>query len=166
MLASVEDLLARWDMRLLADLAGDTGQPEQNLGSNPRILAALKGASGQLRSAILKGRRYTLEELEHLSEEDAAYLKDIVCALAVLRLAACRVSTIGSEVWEALRKDCQEQLAALERGERIFATPAAQDAGLPKTDGPTWADYQQLNLLVDRCRGYYPSRATDLPLGR
>lgn len=166
MLASVEDLTARWDQRLLADLAGDSGQPVENLGGNPRIMAALQGASGQLRSAVLKGRRYTLEDLQNLSEEDAAYLKDIVCALAVLRLAACRVSTIGSEVWESLRKDCREHLDALERGERIFAAPAAQDAGLPKTDGPTWVDYQNLNLLVDRCRGYYPSRATDLPLGR
>ncbi|HOM18097.1 MAG TPA: hypothetical protein PK777_05230 [Thermoguttaceae bacterium] len=166
MLATVTDLVARWDQRLLADLAGDTGQPVENLQSNPRILAALQGATGQLRSAILNGRRYSLDDLQHLDEDDAAYLKDLVCALAVLRLAACRVSTIGAEVWEALRKDCQEQLAALERGERIFATPAAQGAGLPQTDGPRWVEYQQLNLLVDRCRGYYPSRATELPLGR
>lgn len=166
MLASVSDLLTRWDQRLLADLAGDSGQPVENLQSNPRILAALHGASGQVRSAVLKGRRYSLEELENLSEDDAAYLKDIVCGLAILRLAACRVSTIGSEVWQALRKDLQEQLDALERGERIFASPAALEAGLPQTDGPRLVDYQQLNLLVDRCWGYYPARATDLPLGR
>jgi len=166
MWATVQDLVARWDRRLLADLAGDDGQPESDLENNARILAALKGACGEIRAAVLKGRRYRPEDLENLSEVDAAYLKDLVCGLAVLRLAACRVTTLGTEVWEALRKDLRERLAELERGERIFATDQAQAAGLPKADGPRWADYTALNLLVDRCRGYYPPRSQDLPLGR
>lgn len=166
MLATVEDLIVRWDQRLLADLAGDTGQPEQNLADNPRILAALQGATGEVRSAVLKGRRYRPEDLENLSPEDAGYLKDLVCGLAVMRLAACRVTTIGTEVWEALRKDLKERLVELEKGERIFATAQAVEAHLPTADGPRLLDYQTVNLLVDRCRGYYPSRGEDLPLRR
>ncbi|MBC7336283.1 MAG: hypothetical protein H5U01_08445, partial [Clostridia bacterium] len=56
MLASVQDLIDRFDSRLLADLARDDGTPETNLASNTRILSALTDASGEVRSAILQGR--------------------------------------------------------------------------------------------------------------
>lgn len=168
MLASVGDLTARWDARLLADLAGDDGAAVEPtaLASHPRVLAALSGASGELRSAVLKGCRYRIEQLEGLADDDAAYLKDIVCGLAMLRLAACRVSTIGAEVWQELRRDLRERLGEIESGARVFATAEAISAGLPKTDGPKAVDYQRMNLLVDRCRGYYPARSDDLPAGR
>lgn len=159
MQVTVNDLIARWDARLVADLARDDGQPETNLANNPRILAALKGAMGQLRSAILKGRRYSVDELDQLAEEDKEFLKDIVCGLAILRLAACRVSTLGGQVYESLSREMKERLEELEQGKLIFATPSAVAAGLPKTEGPTLAETLRLNLLVDRCHRYYPSRA-------
>jgi phage gp36-like protein len=165
MLAEVQDLLDRWDRRLIAQLARDDGQPEQNLESNRRILAALKGAEGQVRSAILKGRRYTLEELENLEPEDLAFLKDIICSLAMLRLAACRVNTLGSQLYESLREQTTEILKQLESGELIFATKAAQDAGLPRTEGVSLVDVYRQNLLVDRCVRYYPPRIEGHVLG-
>ena len=165
-LATVNDLVTRWDQRIVADLASDSGQPAADLQSNARVLAALSGASGEVRAAVLKGRRYTLEDLQTLSADDAAYLKDLVCGLAILRLAVTRVNTLGAETVEALRKDMRERLAELERGERIFATESAQDGGLPKTEGPRLADYMRLNLMVDRCSRFYPDRASDLPLTR
>lgn len=166
MLATVSDLVARWDQRLLADLASDTGTPESSLSTNARVLAALEGASGQVRSAVLQGQRYTVEDLANLGPEDSAYLKDIVCGLAVLRLAVCRLNVLGEQVYKDLRQDLQERLEELARGERIFATAQAQEAGLPKTDGPRLADYQRINLMVDRCGRYYPPRGQELPLGR
>ncbi len=165
MLATVADLLDRWDSRLVDDLAGDPGAPG-GAATSPRVAAALRGASGEVRAAALAGKRYSPEDLAGLGEDDAAYLKDLVCALAILRLTAGRVAPIGEEQWRALREDTRERLRELERGERIFATAAAQEAGLPKTDGPRLADYDRLNLLVDRCRGYYPDRGQDAALGR
>lgn len=168
MLATPADLLARWDARLLYDLAGDDGAPVDpgSFADNPRVAAALRGAAGEVRSAVLKGGRYRIEQLQSLSEDDAAYLKDIICGLAMLRLTACRVSTIGTEVWQELRRDLRERLEEIERGDRVFATDDAISAGLPKADGPKAVDYQRMNLLVDRCRGYYPARSDDLPAGR
>ena len=163
MLATVQDLIDRFDRNLLADLARDDGTAETNLATNPRIAAALQGASGEVRSAILQGKRYSLEELQSLGEDDQAYLKDLVCGLALLRLAAARVTTIGEESWRALRDDVREKLKELASGERIFATAAAQEAGLPKADGPLLVEMQRLNLLVDRCEGYYPHRGERWP---
>ncbi len=158
MLATVQDLIDRFDQRLLADLARDDGTPEANLAQNPRVLSALADASGEVRSAILQGKRYTLEDLANLDADDAAFLKRLVCTRAVLNLAAARVGVFGEENYRAAQQWVEEKLAQLARGERIFATPAAQEAGLPKTEGPLLVEIQRLNLLVDRCEGYYPHR--------
>lgn len=158
MLATVQDLLDRFDNRLLADLARDDGTPEANLAQNPRVLSALADASGEVRSAILQGKRYTLEDLVNLDPDDAAFLKRLVCTRAVLNLAAARVGVFGEENYRAAQQWVEEKLGQLARGERIFASPAAQEAGLPKTEGPLLVEIQRMNLLVDRCEGYYPHR--------
>ena len=163
MLAKVQDLIDRYDRGLLADLARDDGTAESDLTNNPRILAALAGASGEVRSAILQGKRYSLQELQALEADDLAYLKDLVCALALLRLTAARVTTIGEETWRALRDDVRDKLEQLASGQRIFATAGAQEAGLPKAEGPLLVEMQRLNLLVDRCDGYYPHRGERWP---
>ncbi|MBC7076738.1 MAG: DUF1320 family protein [Synergistales bacterium] len=163
MLATVQDLIDRFDRNLLADLARDDGSPETDLANNPRILSALRDASGEVRSAILQGRRYTLEDIANLEEDDAAFLKRLVCTRAVLNLAAARVSTYGEENYRAAQEWVEEKLSQLAKGERIFATPGAQDAGLPKTEAPLLVEVQRMNLLVDRCDAYYPSRADRMP---
>jgi len=163
MLATVQDLIDRYDRALLADLARDDGTAEANLATNARILAALRGASGEVRSAIFQGKRYTLEDLNNLPEDDQAYLKDLVCSLALLRLTAARVTTIGEETWRVLRDDVRDKLEQLASGQRIFPTAGAQEAGLPKAEGPLLVEMQRLNLLVDRCDGYYPHRGERWP---
>lgn len=158
MLATVQDLIDRFDQRLLADLARDDGTPETNLANSPRVLSALSDASGEVRSAILQGKRYTLEDLANLDPDDAAFLKRLVCTRALLNLAAARVNVFGEENYRAAQQWVEEKLGQLASGERIFASPAAQDAGLPKTEGPLLVEIQRMNLLVDRCEGYYPQR--------
>jgi phage gp36-like protein len=159
MLATVQDLVDRFDRQLLADLARDDGLAESDLAGNPRVLSALKDASGEVRSAILQGRRYTMDDLAALEEDDAAFLKRLVCTRAMLNLAAARVSVYGEENYRAAAEWVEEKLSQLARGERIFGTPAAQDAGLPRTEAPLLVEVQRMNLLVDRCEGYYPNRA-------
>jgi len=158
MLATVQDLIDRFDTRLLADLARDDGTPEGDLAANPRVLSALADASGEVRSAILQGKRYTAEELGGLDPDDQAFLKRLVCTRALLNLAAARVGVFGEENYGKAQQWVEEKLSQLARGERIFAAPAAQEAGLPKTEGPLLVEIRRMNLLVDRAEGYYPSR--------
>lgn len=164
MLVTVADLVNRWDARLLAQLARDDGQLETNLASNPRISAALRGAEGQLRAAILKGGRYSIEELEQLDPEDLEFYKDIVCNLAMLRLAAARVNTIGGDIYKTLREDTQQLLRQLESGEMIFASPRARKGSLPEGRAITLAQFHAQNLLVDRCTRFYPPRVEETQL--
>ena len=157
---TVQDLLDRFDQRLVADLAADEGMPPpvSALADHPRVVAALQDAIGEVRSAILQGRRYQWEELENLDAADKAFLKRLVCTRAMLNLAAARVNVYGEENYRAAQEWVEEKLAQLARGDRIFATPSAQDAGLPKTESPTLVEIQRMQLLVDRCHGYYPDR--------
>lgn len=160
MAITVQDLLDRFDQRLIADLAADDGNPPggTEILTHPRVVAALQDAIGEVRSAVLQGKRYTWEELEALGTEDLAYLKRVVTTRAILNLAAARVSTFGQENYHAAQRWVEEKLDQLARGERIFATAGAQAAGLPKTEGPSLVSLQRMNLLVDRCAEYYPER--------
>lgn len=164
-LASAADLVRRYDARLLADLAGDDGQPTPPEQSE-RVVAALEGASGELLAAARLGGRYTAQQLAELAGSDQEFLKDVVCSLALLRLVGVRIQTIGEETYKTLRGLADRTLTDLQQGRLLFGAPAAERAAVPAADGPTALDYQRLNLLPDRTRHYYPSRQSRLPLGR
>lgn len=164
--ATIDDLLARYDAGLISDLASDGGDAEANLTASPRLSAALAGASGSVNSAALVGGRYTVEDLQGLAGDDREYLRDITCRLALLRLAGARITTIGEEVYKTLREETRAELDALKRGDRIFGTPGTSASQTPDTGGLTAIGYERLNLLPDRSRPYYPSRASRLPVGR
>lgn len=167
-LATAEDLVHRYDSRLLADLAGDDSQPTPPADS-ARVQAALAGASGELLASARLGGRYTAEELQQLAQSDSAdaeFLKDVVCSLALLRLVGTRIQTIGEETYKALRELADRTLEDLRAGRLLFGAASVQRASTPDVDGPTALDYQRLNLLPDRTRHYYPSRSSRLPIGR
>ena len=162
--ATPADLVTRYDAALLGDLAGD-GQPADPLTS-PRIAAALDDASGEVDAAARVGGRYSPQDLAALDGTDKAFLVSLVCRIALLRLIATRIQTIGEGAHEALRRDVTETLAAIRRGELLFGTPPVSRAVTPAVDGPTALEYNRLNLLPDRTQNYYPPRAGRLPLGR
>lgn len=164
-LATAQDLMRRYDQRLLADLAGDEGAPVPPEQSE-RVQAALDGATGQLLAAVRLGGRYQPAELEELLGPDQELVKDVVCNLALLRLIGVRIHSIGQDAYRCLQEAVQKTLDDLRAGKLLFGTPAVSRATVPDVDGPTALDYQHLNLLPSRVRNYYPSVASRLPLGR
>jgi len=164
--ANPSDLVARYDERVLKDLASDTGEPGDVAIGNPRVAAALDAASGYVDAAVQVGGIYTPEDLAALTGNSLALLVDLTCELAMVRLMSARLEKYGHEQVEAVRKRCEEYLDRLRNGERLFGLDDQRDAGLPTIDGPRAVDYQRLNLLPDRMRRYYPQRGGRLPLGR
>lgn len=163
--ATPTDLITRYDRNLIADLAGDDGSPVDPLTS-PRVAEALESASGEIDAACRLGGRYLPSELAALGGADAAFLKDVTCQLALLRLVGVRIQTIGEAAYKALREMGDRVLDDLRAGRLIFGTPAAEQAVTPDVEGPTALTYDRLNLLPDRTRNYYPARQSRLPLGR
>lgn len=163
--ATPTDLITRYDRNLIADLAGDEGTPGDPLTSD-RVLQALEAATGEIDAACRLGGRYLPSELAALGGADAAFLKDITCQLAMLRLVGVRVQSIGELAYKTLRETSDRVLDDLRSGRLIFGTPAAERAVTPAVDGPSAITYDRLNLLPDRTRNYYPNRQSRLPLGR
>ncbi|MDY0170592.1 MAG: hypothetical protein RBS80_28890 [Thermoguttaceae bacterium] len=166
--ADFEDLAARYDARLIRDLASDSGIPvsDAEAGSDPRIAAALDDGAGRILAACLNGRIYSEDDLLALVGSSLALLKRINCELAVVFLMGRRLDKFTSEEYQRAMEAAEAYLDRLRKGERLFQVPANLDATVPEIDGPHVTTYNRLNLLPERCRPFYPNRAQRLPIGR
>jgi phage gp36-like protein len=162
--ATSADLSARFDERVLKDLASDTGTAVSDLSADDNVTAALSDASGLINTAIASpSSHYTATQLEAMTGDDLAYLKRIVCSLAMAYLLGRRPEKYGDD-YKSITEHAMEVVDQLRRGLFVFNISDAKDAGLPSVDGLTVTQYQDLNLIPERVRNFYPIR--QLPVGR
>jgi len=167
-LVATTDLTAYYDARVIADLASDSDIPvaDEDFSTNTVITAAIEAASGKLESACLVGERYTEAKLLALTGNALAYMKRLVCTLAMAYLCARRQGKHREE-YEAQLKEAQEDIDRLRNGEAIFGSDAdSVAAGNPEVDGPDVVDYQQYNRIPERVKRFYPPRGQRLEIGR
>ena len=157
--ATGSQLLERYDARILGDLVADdnTQIAAAALPANANIVAALEDASGDIDAALLVGRRYSPDDLSGLTGNAAKHLIRITCDIAVSYLLRRRVQQ------DPERAGAQMQLAetpldSLRNGINVFGLDPQMDAGKPTTTGPSTPDYNNLNLMRDRTRNYYPAK--------
>ncbi len=163
--ADARDLIDRYDERTIYDLASDTGDPISDPESNSKVTQALEGASGAINAAVRVGDMYSPDDLLALEGDDAAYLKDLTCDLAMGRLIKRRPEKYGDQ-YENITKTALEALEDIRKGAAVFPVPENVAAGKPTVNGPRTEDYRRLNMIPDRTRNYYPNRKQRLPLGR
>jgi len=163
--ADTDDMIARYDERTITDLASDTGIPVSSPQTDAKVTQALAGASGAINAAVRAGDAYQVADLKALSGDDAAYLKDLVCDLAMGRLIKRRPEKYG-EQFEKITKVALDELEKIRKGAHVFPIPANVAAGKPTVSGPSAIDFQRLNMIPDRTRRYYPSHKQRLPIGR
>ena len=156
--AASTDLTARFDERVIADLASDSGEPVGDLSSDATVEAALDDASGRIDAAVTVAQHYTPTQLAALTGTDLALLKRLTCELAMLFLMGRRQESWLGNDYERLEKRVEDQLDRLRRGERLFGLEANRNAGLPTIDGPTTTQYDNLHLLRGRVHNFYPER--------
>lgn len=166
--AVAADLTARYDSRVIQDLASDTGTPVSagDLADNDNVTAALEDASGRMDAAVLTGKMYTPDQLSELTGNSLALRRRICCDLALAYLMGRRAEKYGAESLKAMQQSGEEYLERLRKGERLFYVVAVQDAQLPEIDGPSVTQYRTMNLIPDRTKNFYPSRASRLPTDR
>ncbi len=167
--AAPSDMTTYFDARVLGDLLSDTGVAiaEDALAANSRLLALLQGAEGRVLSALTVAEQYSPADLAALTGADLQLLKEMECYLAFSKLLGRRPGSEYRETYQEVVNEANEFLDRLRQGERVFSQAAAQkEAQQVAVAGPTARDYEQLNLLPDRVRNYYPSRQSRLPLGR
>lgn len=126
--------LLRYDSRRVGQLCADDGSQvsASALLSDPVLLELLDDASGMIDSALLRGGRYTQDDLRSLSDADAKLLTRLTCDLCYGLLVSRRGYT--STELNALAPAYAGSLALLDRlgnGELIFNVPGVVAAGKP-----------------------------------
>lgn len=164
--ATYDDLTAFSDEGTVKDLLSDDGNYAGDPRTDTKLLAIMQAASGQVEAACGVSNLYTPLDLTALTGNTLYLLKLLVCSLGMVSLVRRRPEKYGSEYWQAIRKEAEDYLDRLRRGERLFDDSNKRAAGLPSVDGPSAIDYQNLNLLPSRTRNFFPSVAQRLPIGR
>lgn len=158
--AEPDDLFERFDWREIGEAVSD----ENNRGTlaelqaDSKVLTALSDASGEVESALIVGGNYTVDQLGELSGNSLSRLKHIVCQIAMANIMARR-SGGNLERYETLLKLANETLDRLRKGENILNLPGKAEAGAPQVGGYSTLQIQNLNLVRDRTRNYFPQRS-------
>lgn len=165
--ASASDLIARRDKRLIGELISDTDEPptDADILASTVLTTLLEDASGQIESAMLSGKRYEPADLAGLTGNSLAFLKKIVCTIAMADLYERRPG-IHIEQAKAYTEMAQGYLEALRTGKNLFNIDEHATAANPDTTAPTVVDYTDLNLLPEQMIRHFPYRVTRLPLDR
>ena len=164
--ATTAQLIERFDARVLGDIASDDGAAvsEPGLAANPKLLAALNSASGEVEASVIAGGIYTVAQLVAMTGNAQYLLVDLTCCVAMCKLLKRRASSSSEALMKAVCEDAREMIQSLRKGEAVFGGTSASDGQLPETIGPTTATFTNLNMMRDRTRNYYPHRA--LPFNR
>jgi phage gp36-like protein len=162
------DLVARYDVDLIGDLASDDRETlaRNDVPVHPHVQAALDDASGEVDAALLAGGRYTAEQLSSLTGSSKSYLKAIVCGLAMAALHDRRPEAVHSETIERLTKKSRDAIYSLRRGENVFGIADHIEATQLHISGPSAIQLQNRNGLPERMSRYFPSPASRLPRGQ
>lgn len=152
--ATPEQLISRFDARVIGQLASDSGVSVTNVAADPTILDALDDASGQIRSAALVGNKYTEADLDTLAAANDSFLVRLTCLLAYGYLVSRR--SVNAEMPADVTR-AEEWLAALRFGERILNVQSNADAGNVSHSTISLVKRQEINLLADEPR-FFPYR--------
>lgn len=156
--ADSDDLIARYDVRTIREYASDEDArvTAGSLSTNDRVTAALLGASGEVEAAVTIGGRYIPDDLDDLTGSSLAFLKDLVCALAMGRLFLSRPDRKGEPPQSV--KDAREMLVALSEGAMVFGLVENQDAGKVDVETETAAVVEARNGVVYVASPYFGRR--------
>jgi len=159
--ASPADYLARVDVRLTGDLARDDGTEASpaELLTDPNLAAALADASGIVEACVLTSQRYSVADLGVLTGNSLAFLKRIICGLAVQCMRWRRGYMEESSY--PLYKEAARWLDELHDGREIFAFAETARAGLPDWQAVTPSDlwrYRPTSVTSNPNWGIRPNR--------
>ncbi|MCP4783364.1 MAG: DUF1320 domain-containing protein [Fuerstiella sp.] len=161
-----DDLTARFDTRSIQQLVSDTGTPvlPSDLATDANLAAALDDAEGEVVANLLVGGRYTTTELAALTGTALAYLKYIICSIAMLHLLSRRPA-VNAKLYEQLKELRETHLKALQDGHAIFGGDDEDvDAGRVSTDGVSHQDMVNNDSIRIRKPRYFGNPS--LPIGR
>jgi hypothetical protein len=139
----------RYDMRTVAQLCSDTGAPVIDPTTDPNLAAILLDASGTVEMATMVGARYGPADLAALTGAGAAFLKRLVCDIAIGMLYQRRPHLGEPPAQYTL---AMEVLDKLSEGTAVFGLLESQEAGILSDLVEKSADveYRYLSSVIAR----------------
>ena len=127
----------------------------------PPLHLAARDAKGDVDAALLAGNRYSTDDLDGLTGNSLNKLKRIECGRAMFYLLSRRPN------FDAKRLDefdewTLKQLERLRKGENVFDLDAQEAAGVIDHQTQDIQAVEQMNLIRDQLRHYYPVRTFPL----
>jgi phage gp36-like protein len=164
--ATGDDLVAYYDAKTIGQMLTDDGTAvaAASVPDHAIVTRCLKLASGEVDAALMHCNRYSQAQLEALTDPSLEHLKHITCAVAVWHLQQRRLGT-NPERAEAFRKQAQEHLERLRKGELVLNIDALKLAGLIDHVEYTAGDIasetpRQLRDVASGPAGVFPRRRT------
>lgn len=154
----LEDLAQYVDIRLLNELASDTGVDE-NYADDPGLIifTALNRATEEIASAATRSNAYTMADLTALVTDLNGMLRGLTADLAMTYLFERRGGTVP-EVIRAKANRAQERLNDLRDGKRVFAIASKRDAGTATVQVISASTRGSLAMNADGT--FFPNRRT------
>lgn len=150
-----EDLVSRYDYRKVGQLAStdQSSITRESTASNATVTQALSDALGRFLAAMFVGSRYSITDLDGLTDHSLAFAKRLVCDLAMAHLLGLKSGSFVEER-RILVEENEKQLKLLQDGRAVFDIDGHVEAGLMEHYQPDSAVIMQRNLRTDYLRGH------------
>lgn len=125
--ASISELSARYDTRVLAQLVSDTDTAAGSISSNSILTAMLEDATAIVQSAVYQGQTYTSSQMATIAAAKNPLLIRLVCDIAVQKLHARRMRDMPSHL-QSSYDEAMDLLDELRKGTRVFDSDANASA--------------------------------------
>lgn len=160
--ATGEDLIECFDVTLVGDLAQDCREEQDPcvVPKLPIVAKFLEQASGSIEVALMAGGRYRPEHLMQLTGVHLAFLKRMVCTVAMAMLFKRRASPAYLDIAKQFQDEADGYLKALRTGERLFDIEENKSASTIELQSIQAVEIENLNLLPSRMSNYFPRSNT------
>lgn len=167
--ATANDFLERYDARLIGDLVSDDGTRVEvgDLPANAVVLAVLNDAGATVDAAVYVGNRYTPAQMSDLSDTAAAFVRRLVCDLALIYIKRRR-GRFDPEKDAALLREVNDTLGALRDGKDLLLLTNQSEAQASTVElvRPELISVNRPRTIQNQTQNYYPNPRLRSPNGR
>lgn len=160
--ATIADLILRYDIREIGDMATDTDErlDEAAILASDIVQTVMDDAKSEVLSAVQRGGKYTVAQIEALTGDAENLLIRIECDVAMFYLYRRRGNNANPDKAAEQAKQARRLLDMLVKGDAAFGTAEELAASTVEYIGLTDRDYESIQLIRDRVQNYYPRRVS------
>jgi len=149
-----------FDVRTAGDYLSDTGQrlPPPDVIASTILATLLKTASGRMESQLVRGGRYTPDDLNALTNNGVAFLRQLVAGLTAFYLWMRRPTKFMKDDMPGISKIALEDVDMLGNGLEILPFSEAAKAGRINHHVTTAAEVNDRGLAEVGARRFFGRR--------